>query len=48
MGTLEAGGTLDCVAVDLWDAWSALGEVVGEATPEEVIDAIFQEFCIGK
>ena len=48
LGTLEAGGTLDCVAVDLWDAWSALGEVVGEATSEEVIDAIFQEFCIGK
>jgi tRNA modification GTPase len=41
-------GTLDCAAVDLWDAWSALGEIVGESVPEEIIDAIFKEFCIGK
>jgi tRNA modification GTPase len=46
--TMEAGGTLDCVAVDLWDAWSALGEILGEAVSEEIVDAIFQEFCIGK
>ena len=46
--TMEARGTLDCVAVDLWDAWSAMGEILGEAMSEEIIDAIFQEFCIGK
>jgi tRNA modification GTPase len=46
--TMSGGGTLDCAAVDLWDAWSALGEILGESVPEEIIDAIFQEFCIGK
>lgn len=48
LSSLNAGITLDCVAVDLWEAWSALGEILGEAAPEEVIEAIFQEFCIGK
>jgi tRNA modification GTPase len=46
--TMSGGGTLDCAAVDLWDAWSALGEILGEAVPGEIIDEIFQEFCIGK
>lgn len=45
---LADGITLDCVAVDLWEAWSALGEILGEAVPEGIVDAIFQEFCIGK
>jgi tRNA modification GTPase len=48
MAAIMAGLTLDCVAVDLWDAWSALGEILGEAVPGEIIDAIFQEFCVGK
>jgi tRNA modification GTPase len=46
--TINSGGTLDCVAVDLWDAWSSLGEILGEDVSGEIIDAIFQEFCIGK
>ena len=39
---------LECIAIDLWDAWSALGEILGDAVPEEVINSIFEEFCIGK
>jgi tRNA modification GTPase len=40
---------LEFIALDLWDAWSALGEITGEtALPEEVISSIFAEFCIGK
>ncbi len=48
LGATNAGITLDCVAVDLWDAWTALGEILGEAVPEEVIASIFQDFCVGK
>jgi tRNA modification GTPase len=48
LASLDAGVTLDCVAVDLWEAWSALGEILGEAVPEEIVEAIFQEFCVGK
>ena len=29
-------------------ALEALGEIVGETTPEDVLDRIFDSFCIGK
>lgn len=46
---VEAEMPLEFIALDLWDAWSALGEITGEtALPEEVINSIFEEFCIGK
>jgi tRNA modification GTPase len=46
--TMSEGGTLDCVAIDLWEAWSVLGEILGEAVSEEIINGIFNDFCIGK
>lgn len=36
------------VAVDLWEALDALGEVTGRRTSDDVLDAIFSRFCIGK
>lgn len=45
---LGAGQTLELLAVDLRDALSAVGEVTGETTPDDVLDLIFQRFCIGK
>lgn len=36
------------IALDLRTAVDILGEVVGEVTPEDVLDKIFSEFCIGK
>ncbi|WP_447975305.1 tRNA uridine-5-carboxymethylaminomethyl(34) synthesis GTPase MnmE [Nitrospira sp. Kam-Ns4a] len=36
------------VAVDLRAAIEALGEITGATTTEDVLDRIFQEFCIGK
>jgi len=43
-----AGYGLELLAVDLREALNALGEVTGETTPDEVLDIIFQRFCIGK
>lgn len=40
--------TLDCAALDLRDAWEALGSITGENTTEDVIDRIFAKFCLGK
>lgn len=38
----------DCITVDLTEAWQALGEITGEAVDDELIHAIFSNFCVGK
>jgi tRNA modification GTPase len=38
----------EIVAVDVMAAGDALGRITGEVTSEEVLDAVFREFCIGK
>ncbi|MGN0814496.1 MAG: tRNA uridine-5-carboxymethylaminomethyl(34) synthesis GTPase MnmE [Candidatus Coproplasma sp.] len=39
---------LDLIALDINDAWSALGEITGETANEEIISAVFAKFCVGK
>ena len=38
----------DLLAQDLRQALRALGEVLGETTPEEILQRIFESFCVGK
>lgn len=45
---LAAGITVDLVAVEVQAALGCLGDIVGLTTPDEVLDKIFAEFCIGK
>jgi len=40
--------TLELVALDLHIAVDAVGEVVGKTATEDLLDAIFSQFCIGK
>ena len=40
--------TLELVALDLRIAVNAVGEVVGKTATEDLLDAIFSQFCIGK
>lgn len=44
----KEGFPLDAVAQDLEDALGALGEITGETTPEDILDAVFSSFCVGK
>ena len=38
----------ELIAVDLKETIVSLGEITGEIVSEEVINAIFQQFCVGK
>lgn len=40
--------TLDLVAVDIKDAYFEIGEITGNTTSENIIDQIFDKFCLGK
>ncbi len=40
--------TLDLLAIDVKDAWDALGEISGKTATEEIINNIFAKFCVGK
>jgi tRNA modification GTPase len=42
------GLTNDLLAVDLQECLDQLSDIVGETTTEDVLDAIFSKFCIGK
>ncbi len=39
---------LDMVAQDVWDCVRALDEVTGETVADEILNGIFDTFCIGK
>jgi tRNA modification GTPase len=43
-----ADESYDVIAVDLTDSRRALGEMVGRGVDQDVIEAIFTRFCIGK
>jgi len=40
--------TLDLISIDLNLAYSALGEITGSTTGEDIINSIFSKFCLGK
>jgi len=39
---------LEFLALELREALTALGQVTGETTPDEILEQIFSRFCIGK
>jgi tRNA modification GTPase len=45
---IENGMTEDLVSVDLRAAYINLSELVGEEVGDDVVDRIFNEFCVGK
>jgi tRNA modification GTPase len=36
------------LSIHLRDSLSALGDITGETTPDEILNVIFSKFCIGK
>lgn len=45
---LEEGTSLEFIAFEIRSALEALGEMVGETASEEILNRIFEQFCIGK
>lgn len=45
---IEKGISYEFVALELRDALTSLGEILGEVYTDEILDEIFSRFCIGK
>jgi tRNA modification GTPase len=39
---------IDLIQIDIRNAWEHLGEIIGDAVGESLIDQIFSQFCLGK
>ncbi len=39
---------VDMIEIDLKKAWEYLGEIIGDSYQDELVDNIFQNFCLGK
>lgn len=45
---MDEGFGEDLWTIDLTDAYAALGTIIGEAVEDDVVDRIFEKFCMGK
>jgi len=48
LDALRGNASLEFVALDLRQGIAAVGEIVGKTTTEDLLDAVFSQFCIGK
>lgn len=42
------GASPELLSVDLHDALSSIGDIIGTTTPDDILNRIFSSFCIGK
>ncbi|WP_413628033.1 tRNA uridine-5-carboxymethylaminomethyl(34) synthesis GTPase MnmE [Fructilactobacillus vespulae] len=45
---VENGLPVDIAQIDLQSAWDFLGEITGDSYDDELMDQLFDQFCIGK
>ena len=45
---LALGMPVDLLQVDVTRTWEILGEITGDAAPDELITQLFSQFCLGK
>ena len=45
---IDAGYEEDLISIDLMNAYDCLGRIIGQETDEDLIDTIFEKFCMGK
>jgi tRNA modification GTPase len=39
---------IDLASIDIKDAWHSLGKVTGDTVDEQIVERIFEKFCVGK
>ena len=39
---------IDMIEIDLRDCFDLLGEIIGKTYSDEIIDNLFEKFCVGK
>lgn len=44
----DPAATPDIAVMELTSAWQILGEITGTTASEEIVDAVFSKFCLGK
>lgn len=44
----DSAATPDIAVMELTSAWQILGEITGTTASEEIVDAVFSKFCLGK
>ena len=47
LNTIESGMPEDFVSMDITDALGYLGEITGENVKEDILNRIFERFCVG-
>ncbi|CCI84618.1 tRNA modification GTPase TrmE [Lactobacillus pasteurii DSM 23907 = CRBIP 24.76] len=45
---LEDEVPVDIAQIDFTGAWETLGEITGDSAPDELVNALFSQFCLGK
>ena len=45
---IEANQPVDMIEIDLKECFDTLGEIIGATYSEEIIDNLFENFCVGK
>lgn len=48
LNSIDEGLPVDIINVDIRSAYLSLGEVIGKGSPEDIIDNLFANFCLGK
>ena len=48
LNSIENMEPIEIIEINIKDAWSTLGEIIGETYKEELLDELFSRFCLGK
>jgi len=48
LASIENEEPIEIIEINIKEAWSTLGEIIGETYKEELLDELFSRFCLGK